>query len=197
LTHFCCYYSKEGADWRIVALSTDPQDQTGVFVAHVLDMQRNLFAYILTLLPSLQDANDVLQQTNLVLWSKRDEFRPGSDIQAWACRIAYYEVLAYRQRWRRDRLRFDNDLVGQMAEEVGVAPLANSEAELQALAQCSESLSPADRELLDLRYQEALTAPQIAAKVSRSAVAIRKALFRIRAALHRCVDQRLKAEERE
>lgn len=177
-------------------VSSDPQDHTGVFVAHVLDMQRNLFAYILTLLPSLDDANEVLQQTNLVLWSKRNEFCPGSDLQAWACRIAYYEVLAYRQRWRRNRLRFDNDLVGQMADEVGMAPQANSESELQALAQCCESLSPADRELLDLRYQETLSAPQIAAKVRRSAVAIRKALFRIRAALHRCVDQRLKAEER-
>lgn len=159
-------------------------------------MQRNLFAYILTLLPSLEDANDVLQQTNLVLWSKRDEFTPGTDIQAWACRIAYFEVLAHRQRWRRNRLQFDNELVGQMAVEVGAVPLANSDSELQALAQCTESLSQADRELLSLRYQETLNAPQIAAKLSRSAVAIRKALFRIRAALHRCVEQRLKTEER-
>lgn len=197
MANSCCYYGMEGAYQRIVILPSDQQDQTGVFVAHVLDMQRNLFAYILTLLPSLEDANDVLQQTNLVLWSKRSEFSPGSNIQAWACRIAYFEVLAYRQRWRRDRLQFDNDLVGQMAEEIGAVPLADTESELQALALCTESLSPSDRELLDMRYQEALSAPEIAAKVSRSAVAVRKALFRIRAALHRCVDQRLKVEERQ
>lgn len=178
-------------------MSSDPQEQTGVFVAHVLDMQRNLFAYILTLLPSLEDAKDVLQQTNLVLWSKRDEFRPGSDIQAWVCRIAYFEVLAYRQRWRRNRLQFDSELVGQMAEEVGTVRLAKPDSELEALARCTESLSPADRELLNLRYQEALSAPEIAAKLSRSAVAIRKALFRVRAALHRCIDQRLKVEDRQ
>ena len=177
-------------------MSNDPQDQTGVFVAHVIDMQRNLFAYILTLLPNLEDANEVLQQTNLVLWSKRDEFRPGSDIQAWACRIAYYEVLAHRQRRRRDRLRFDNDLVEQMAGEA-VTQLVDSESELEALARCTDELSPSDRELLALRYQDTLSTLQIAAKVGRSAVAIRKALFRIRAVLHRCVEDRMKAEQQE
>lgn len=177
-------------------MSNDQQDQTEVFVTHVIDMQRNLFAYILTLLPNLEDANEVLQQANLVLWSKRDEFRPGSDIQAWACRIAYYEVLAHRQRWRRDRLRFDNELIEQIAGEA-VVQFADSKTELQALAQCTDELSPPDRKLLDLRYQDALSTLQIAAKVGRSAVAIRKALFRIRALLHRCIEERLKAEEQE
>jgi RNA polymerase sigma-70 factor (ECF subfamily) len=169
----------------------EPQDQTGQFVTHVIDMQRNLFAYILTLVPRLNDANDVLQQTNLVIWNKRGEFEPGTDIQAWACRIAYYEVLAHRQRWRRDRLEFDNVLLDQMADEV-IDTLADSDAELRALAQCSEKLCPTDRELLHLRYQETLTAPTIGQRVGRSAVAIRQALFRIREALHRCVEQEMK-----
>jgi RNA polymerase sigma-70 factor, ECF subfamily len=187
-------YRREDADWRAVILSSNQQDQTGVFVAHVIDMQRNMFAYILTLLPNLEGANEVLQRTNLVLWSKREEFCPGSDIQAWACRVAYYEVLAYRQQLRRERLRFDNDLIEQMAGEVAVRN-ADSEAELQALGQCAKELSPADCELLDLRYQKAQNATQIAAKVGRSAVAVRKALFRIRAVLHRCIVERLKSEE--
>jgi RNA polymerase sigma-70 factor, ECF subfamily len=174
----------------------DQPDQTGQFVTHVLDMQRNLFAYILTLLPQLHEANDVLQQTNLVLWSKRDEFRPGSDMQAWACRIAYYEVLAYRQRQRRDRLDFDNDLVAQMAAEAQPAAV-DVEADLKQLALCMERLGSKDRELLHMRYHEALSAPRIAAAVGRSAVAIRQALFRIRATLLRCVEDGRKAEELE
>jgi RNA polymerase sigma-70 factor, ECF subfamily len=183
-----------GRNRRVVTLSHDQQDQTGAFVEHVINMQRNLFAYILTLLPNLENANEVLQQTNLVLWSKRDEFRPGSNAQAWACRIAYYEVLAYRQRGRRERLRFDNDLLEQMAGEA-VTQCADPETELQALARCTDKLSSSDRNLLDLRYQDTLSSGQIAAKVGRSAVAIRKALFRIRALLHRCVEERLKTEE--
>jgi RNA polymerase sigma-70 factor, ECF subfamily len=177
-------------------VSNDQQEQTGVFVAHVIDMQRNLFAYIMTLLPNLEDANEVLQQTNLVLWSKRGEFCPGSNVQAWACRVAYYEVLAYRQRWRRERLRFDNDLIEQMAGEV-VVRFADAETELQALALCTDKLSPADRKLLDFRYQDRLSALQIAAKVGRSAVAIRKSLFRIRAVLRCCVEEQLTAEEQQ
>jgi RNA polymerase sigma-70 factor (ECF subfamily) len=175
-------------------VSSNQQVQLDVFVTHVINMQRNLFAYILTLLPNLEDANEVLQQTNLVLWSKRDEFRPGSNIEAWGCRIAYYEVLAFRQRCRRERLRFNNDLVTQMAEETS-DEFVNSEAELQALAKCREELNSPDQQLLDFRYHDRLNASQIAEKVDRSAVAIRKALFRIRAVLHRCVEDRLNVKE--
>jgi RNA polymerase sigma-70 factor (ECF subfamily) len=176
-------------------MANNAKEDIGVFVSHITDMQRSLFAYILTLVPSLEDANEVLQQANLVLWSKREEFAPGSNFQAWACRIAYYEVLARRQRWRRDRLQFDHDLMEKMAGEA--TPVAtDSTTELRALARCREELSPADRELLDLRYQESLKTLQIAEKVGRSAVAIRKALFRIRALLSKCIEGKLKMEER-
>ena len=39
-------------------------------VQRITECQRRLYAYILTLLPGTQQADDVLQETNLVLWAK-------------------------------------------------------------------------------------------------------------------------------
>lgn len=50
--------------------------------------QRQIFAYIYTLVPDRHDAEDLLQETSLVICEKFDEFRPGSDFVAWACQIA-------------------------------------------------------------------------------------------------------------
>jgi len=54
--------------------------------------QAGLYSYILTLLPWSDQANDVLQETNLVLWREAAEFSRESNFQAWACRVAYFQA---------------------------------------------------------------------------------------------------------
>jgi len=65
------------------------------FVQLLTAHQRSLYLYIITLLPNPADVDDVLQSTNMVLWSKADEFVPGTDFGAWARRVAHFEVLAF------------------------------------------------------------------------------------------------------
>ena len=65
------------------------------FVRLLTGQQRQLYLYIIALLPNPTDVDDVLQATNMVLWSKADEFEPGSDFGAWARRVAHFEVLAF------------------------------------------------------------------------------------------------------
>jgi RNA polymerase sigma-70 factor (ECF subfamily) len=63
----------------------------------------------------LADADDILQETNLVLWSKQDEFTPGTDFRVWAFRVARYQVMAYRKRQSLDRLVFGDELIDRLA----------------------------------------------------------------------------------
>ena len=42
------------------------------------------------------DAEDVLQEANLVLWRKFDQYQEGTNFFAWACQIIRYEVLKYQ-----------------------------------------------------------------------------------------------------
>ncbi len=68
------------------------------FVRLLMANERRLLAYILTLLPHVADAQDVLQETSIVLWRKFGEYRPGSDFTAWAYRVAHNMVRNYRAK---------------------------------------------------------------------------------------------------
>ena len=62
--------------------------------------QSRLYAYICSLIGGAAGARDVLQETNLVLWDKAQEYDPARPFLPWAYRIAYLQVLAYRKQPR-------------------------------------------------------------------------------------------------
>ncbi len=164
------------------------------FVQHLADAQRGLYAYILQLLPNRNDADDVLQATNLVMWSKHEDFREGSDFGAWAARIAYYEVLTHRKKIHRDKLRFDEQLIQTLAEEA-VADTGRMDSILATLRHCMMRLSGQDRELIQLQYADDLRPRQIAEQVGRSANAVAQAMHRIRTSLLKCIDENVSTSE--
>ena len=162
-----------------------------LFTAH----QREVYVYILALLAHRAGAEEVLQETNLVLWRKFEEFHSGTSFGAWACRIAYYEVLKYRQRRRRDVLCFSEVFVEEIAAEA-VEQRDALQARSRALADCLAKLPERDRDLIRRRYSPDASTRSLATEVGRSMDAVRKAVRRIRQALSECVTRELAAEER-
>ena len=51
-------------------------DRTAEFVGLLLQHQRRIHGYIATMLTNWADADEVLQETSIVLWQKFDEFQP-------------------------------------------------------------------------------------------------------------------------
>ncbi len=54
-----------------------------------------LLGYIYSLVRDLDDAEDLFQQTSLVLWDKFDQFDRSRSFVAWACGVARYEVTEF------------------------------------------------------------------------------------------------------
>jgi len=54
------------------------------FVNRLIELQPRLRAFIRSLVPFKQDADDVVQETNLVLCRKAGEYIEGSNFAAWA-----------------------------------------------------------------------------------------------------------------
>jgi RNA polymerase sigma-70 factor, ECF subfamily len=160
------------------------------YVELIIEHQRRLCAYILTLLPDPNQAYDVLQQTNLVLWRDADRFNEGTNFFAWACRVAYFQVLDYRERSQRDRLRFDEGLLDLLTQEFESGVQCESD-RLSAMRECVESLPANHRDLLGRRYQENESVAAIAATTGRTSGAISAGLYRIRMALLDCIERRL------
>jgi RNA polymerase sigma-70 factor (ECF subfamily) len=153
-------------------------------------MQSALYAFICSLLGSAEFANDVLQETNLVLWTKADEYDQNRAFSPWAYRIAYLQVLAFRKRRQRDRLVFDDGLLGMLAEDIPKTTEGTND-RLSALDECISKLTHANRELIKDRYARGKSLSDIGEKLSRKSNAVGIALFRVRKALAQCVEKSL------
>ncbi|MBI1372176.1 MAG: sigma-70 family RNA polymerase sigma factor [Phycisphaera sp.] len=168
----------------------EERDQTESFIGHVMEHQRELYAFILSMLPNLTEADDVLQETNMVLWRKREEFEPGTNFGAWARTVARFQVLAFLKRRKRDGLRFNDDLIAQIAGEAeGAADLIDRKR--KALSSCMEKLRDQDRELIRQRYMSAVSVQDMADEAGRTANAVSQALHRIRRALLECIQTKM------
>src|SRR5947207_14156427 len=114
--------------------------------------QRQIFSYIYVLVPNRNDAEDLLQETSLVICEKFQEFREGTDFVAWACQIAYWRVRYSRQMFARSQVVFDQEILDSVAQTAGEMAEELDERH-EALGRCLQRLHPRDRELLIRRYE--------------------------------------------
>ncbi|MFO0821628.1 MAG: sigma-70 family RNA polymerase sigma factor [Gemmataceae bacterium] len=170
-------------------------DKHKLFLRMFLQNERRLYAYILTLLPHRADADDVLQETSLVMWDKFDANAPPAEFLAWGRRVAYNKVLDFYKKTQRARARLSQVFLDRMSE---VAAQQAEELRLDerrdALAGCLEKLPERDRELLTRRFAEGATTQSTSEQLGRSVEAVYKALAKLRQALFNCVQTTLARE---
>ncbi|MBI1368176.1 MAG: sigma-70 family RNA polymerase sigma factor [Planctomycetes bacterium] len=164
-----------------------------LLVHRITSCQRQLYGYILTLLAQPDAAEDVLQETNMVLVAKAEEWSETEDFAAWAFRVAYFQCLAHLKRKRRDRLKpVDESLLADLAQRAAAAPMG--EPRLAALRQCLTKLPEPARRMITLRYDGQFDIDAIASQTQRSGGAVRVALHRARLALLECIRKTLAAQ---
>lgn len=162
------------------------------FLSKVTRAQRPLYGFIVTLAGGGCDADDILQETNLVLWRKAAEYDPGRDFMSWALRIAQLQTMAHLKKNRR-RPVFDSDLLERIADET-VADRGEGEARRQALAACLQKLSAKHRQLVARRYEPGASVIAMAAEIGSQPKAVSEMLRRIRHALLECIERSIAAE---
>jgi RNA polymerase sigma-70 factor, ECF subfamily len=163
--------------------------QNEAFVQLLAGEQTRLLHYVVMLLGDIHEAQNVLQEANLVLWRKAREFEPGTNFSAWARRVAYWQVQAYIRDRRRDRLVFDEQLAEQLSR-IEPEESVGDETRL-ALRHCLSGLRPAHRRLLKLRYDRGLSITNLAERMDRSQSAIKVGLLRIRRVLLKCIEKKM------
>lgn len=167
---------------------------TEEFIELLTGAQTAVFGYIMSLCHDHARAQDILQETNLTLWRKAADFEAGTNFTAWACRVAYYHVLNHRRKYRREQLVFDEDLFDYLAERQEERA-ETTEERLAALRTCVKRLPVHQRQLVERRYHPGASVQGIAAQDGKTEGAISQALFRIRAALQKCVESQLTSPE--
>jgi RNA polymerase sigma-70 factor (ECF subfamily) len=154
--------------------------------------QRRLYLYISALVPSPADVEEILHETNIVVWKKFDQFEPGSDFLAWAFRIAHLQILDHRRRSARARARFSDEVLEQLA---GLARTEDDDLERRrhALQGCRGKLPAPEREILDACYAPGANVEDVARRLGRAPTSVYRTLRRLRQVLLESVQRALSA----
>ena len=168
----------------------EPADPSKVeeFIVLLTQHDPMLTNYVMAMVPSAADAQDILQETKVALWRSIDKFQTGTNFGAWARKTALYRILDYRKRKAREnkRLWFTYECYELLAEEYETSP-ADFSGRSDKLKECIGKLQPAHREIVVLRYFRDTSVEEVAARVERTVDATYRVLSRIRLALRKCI----------
>lgn len=157
-----------------------PEHVQMLFVRH----EGAIRAFVRSLLPSLADSDDVMQETFLTVSRKAGSFEPGTNFIAWACSIARLKVLEHRRMQRRTAI-LSEEAISALAREA--PPEELMQLRETALSRCLEKLAPRARDLLWRRYARRQSSEEMAAALGQTSTAVRVSLSKARAFLRDCV----------
>ncbi len=156
------------------------------FLSLLMKHQTRIHTYILYHIPNKIDAEDILQDTILVMLDKFSEFEEGTNFLAWGIVIARNKIMSFKQSKARSRMVFDDSIVSQIEKEVTENfDLFNEESE--ELKNCIVKLPEKHKKYLRLRYEKSMSYREIGKEISISMQAVHKTMSRIHIALLKCV----------
>jgi RNA polymerase sigma-70 factor, ECF subfamily len=168
-------------------------DRVTVFVELITQHQRKLYGFIYSFVPNAADADDLLQETNLVLWKKHLEYQLGTNFMTWACRIALLNVQNFMRTKSRSRLYFNEKLLSLLSD----SHIDRSEVHSinsMLLIECIGKLSSASQQLLKFRYDGNHNMQDVAKQLGRPVASIYNSLSQIRLKLWECIQYAFKEE---
>jgi RNA polymerase sigma-70 factor (ECF subfamily) len=161
------------------------------FAAELLRHQTQIFGFIYSLVRNFDDADDLFQQTGLVLWRKYEQFDHSRSFVAWACGVARLEASNFLRARSRERRRFSDELNDLLIDAHAALEHEDLEEWRDALAECMKKLTQHDQELLQACYGASVRISEVARRWERSTQSIHNSLRRIRRAMYGCVHRRL------
>ena len=164
-----------------------------LFLRLYVDHEEALRGFVRSLVPTLEDAREVMQEVAAVLWRKFEEIGSPEDFRRWAFGVARFEALHFLRTRRRDRLVFGDEALRLLAQEAEEAAGA-FEAERRALDECLVKLPDSHRALVEAAYAPGVRMDDLATRSGRSAMSLYKSLHRIRMALMECTQKVLARE---
>ena len=171
-------------------------DRRAEFAELLRANQGRLYGYIHALVRDLDDADDLFQQTTIILWNKFGEYDRDRSFLTWACGVARFEVSNFLRTRGRQKLYFTDDLNLLLIEAYDRVPKDEMEERRDALGQCVGKLRERDRELLRECYGDSAGVGTAAGKRGRSSQSVYNSLRRIRRALYECIERTLAAQAR-
>ena len=169
------------------------------FLRLFLANERDLRAFLSAAVRDAASQEDVFQETAVSLWKAFEKYDPARPFGPWARGVALNKVRQYRRRIFRGPLVLPEEALLAVAaifdETPDPADAEDNEERIQALESCLQELPTRSAKLLDFRYRDALSAPEIATRTGQSPHVIYQTLSRLRRALEVCIRRRLARQD--
>ncbi len=178
-----------------MAISEETVEQRD-FHEHYVEHQGKLYAYIASLIPRRDDAEELFSQCSLVLWKKWIQYDHSKPFMPWARAVAYNEIRNFLRRKSRQEILLGEDVLELLSQtQEKYEPLLEERRE--ALEDCIRGLVDAESSLLERHYAEDESVKHIAKTMDVAPATIYMRMYRIRQFLHECVDQRLLGDDQD
>lgn len=161
-----------------------------------LEHRSRLWGFLMGLAKDPLKAEDLFQNTYLIICEKWGQFEAGSNFLAWARQIARFEYLASVDPERRPYVIAEMEVLEAALRTVETEDEGLPVERRDALRRCLDVM-PRNRarRALELRYSEGLPGEDVAREIGVSLNALYTLLSRVRKILQDCVTQRLRSEE--
>ena len=167
----------------------DPQKQELV-VRFLASTHERLLRYVFVLLSDWEGAQEVVQNTHVVVWRKAGEFSSDTEeaFLRWVKKIAYFEVKKFLKQRQQHSALYDSELLEMIRDEMDAVD-AELELQREALATCIDKLPSRDQELLRLKYWHTQSVSKLSTRLGRTIDSLYKSLQRIRRSLLTCMER--------
>jgi RNA polymerase sigma-70 factor (ECF subfamily) len=149
-----------------------------------------VFAQLIAGIGSFHDAEDVLQEVAVSVAKNYGTYDSDRPFVAWALGIARNHMLMYFRRHQRDRLVFNEHLMGVIGRHLAAISEEQDDQRREALHKCLHQLDASRRRLIEMRYSSGMSVNDMAARLDKSVAAIKGSLHRARKVLERCISIR-------
>jgi RNA polymerase sigma-70 factor (ECF subfamily) len=157
------------------------------FLSLLAANQRKIFSYILAAVGRRNIAEEIMQQTLLIMWKDFDRFETGTNFSAWGKKIAYHKILEYRKRNAKSVL-FDSEVL-QKFLDMSQKTSTGSDDRGKALEGCMKKLKESSLRILSMRYNQQKSCKEISEEIDRPIQTVYKNMSRIYMALKECIDR--------
>ena len=175
-------------------MRTPSHNRSARFESLVLEHHVRVRAFVRSLGVEPDWVDDVAQEAFVKAYNDWDTFDQSRDFGKWVRGIAA-NVLRneIRKHARRQRL-LNTDLTRLLVQGHDKIEITPEPVAIGAIRICLGKLSASDRAMVEGRYHEGLTAPELAEKLQKTAANVRQMLVRIRRQLRLCVEHQLSSE---
>jgi RNA polymerase sigma-70 factor (ECF subfamily) len=166
------------------------------FLELLTQHRSKLFSMVYALVPNVNDAEDILQQTVVSLWKNFEQFELGTNFPAWAGKVARNNVYEWSRSKSKHRVLFGSALSETLCDLITHEPdeASGGQDRMDALAVCMQKLRNRDQVLVRRCYGESEDVNDVARSLDRSPSSVYNSLRRIRHALLICIRTVLRKE---